>query len=367
MRAYPLQSMDFEDAMKLQFKVIDCITKEFQGHDFLNRGDLGVVQGLNKPVTTHKAEKVVADIFDAEACGFVRGAGSAAIRFGLHTMLKAGEKILVHRAPIYSTTATSFDMLGLVPVKADFNDLEDIKKVLKAEPDIKAALIQYTRQKIDDCYEMQEVVETIKVEKDIPILTDDNYAAMKVKRIGVQCGADLSCFSSFKLLGPEGIGIVAGKKKYVNQLISESYSGGMQTQGHEALDVLHGLAYAPVALAIQAQVNEECVRRLQNGEIPEVKNAFLANAQSKVLLVEFQEEIAGAVLKEAEKLGAAPNPIGAESKYELIPMFYRISGTFRKADPTLEKRMIRINPMRAGADTILRIIKTSIERVKVCL
>ena len=45
-------------------------------------------------------------------------------------------------------------------------------------------------------------------------------------------------------------------------------------------------------------------------------------------------------------------------------MFYRVSGTFRKADPTLEHRMIRINPMRAGADTILRIIKESVERVK---
>ena len=68
--------------------------------------------------------------------------------------------------------------------------------------------------------------------------------------------------------------------------------------------------------------------------------------------------------REAEKLGAAPNPVGAESKYEMIPMFYRVSGTFRKADPTLEHRMIRINPMRAGADTILRIIKESVERVK---
>lgn len=367
MQTYPLQSIGLEDAIKLQFKVVDCITKEFQGHEFLNRGDLGVVKGLNKPITTHKAEKVVADIFDAEACVFVRGAGSAAIRFGLHTMLKAGEKILVHQAPVYSTTNTSFDMLGLVPVKADFNDPEDVKRVMETEPEIKAALIQYTRQKIDDRYVMQDVVETIKAQKNIPILTDDNYAVMKVENIGVQCGADVSCFSSFKLLGPEGIGVVVGKKKYIDQLISESYSGGMQTQGHEAIDVLRGLTYAPVALAIQAQVNEECVRRLQNGEIPEVKNAFLANAQSKVLLVEFHEEIAEAVLREAEKLGAAPNPVGAESKYELVPMFYRVSGTFRKADPTLEKRMIRINPMRSGAETILRIIKTSIERVKVCL
>lgn len=364
MQAYPLQSLTIEEAMKLQFKVVDCITKEFEGHEFLNRGDLGVVMGLNKPVTTSKVERVIANIFDAEACVLVRGAGSAAIRFGLHSMMKAGDKILVHKAPIYNTTAASFDMLGLVPVEADFHSADEIRGVLEANPDIKGALVQYTRQKIDDRYDMHDVVKAIKDVRDLPILTDDNYAVMKVEHIGTQCGADLSCFSSFKLLGPEGIGIIVGKKTYIEQLISESYSGGMQTQGHEALDVLHGLVYAPVSLAIQAQVNEECVRRLNAGEIPGVKSAFLANAQSKVLLVEFQEEIAVKVLEAAEKLGAAPNPIGAESKYEMIPMFYRVSGTFRKADPTLEHRMIRINPMRAGADTILGIIKKSVESVK---
>lgn len=211
---------------------------------------------------------------------------------------------------------------------------------------------------------MQIVVETIRQESRILILTDDNYAAMKVHRIGIQCGADLSCFSAFKLQGPEGIGIILGKKILIEKLIEENYSGGMQVQGHEALDVLHGLVYAPVSLAIQAEVNEECVKRLNDGEIPEVRKAFLANAQSKVLLVEFREEIAEKVLREAIGLGAAANPVGAESKYELVPMFYRISGTFRKADPSLEQRMIRINPMRAGADTILRVIKEAVERVK---
>ena len=49
---------------------------------------------------------------------------------------------------------------------------------------------------------------------------------------------------------------------------------------------------------------------------------------------------AEAVLKEAEKLGAAPNPVGAESKYEMVPMFYRVSGTFRKADPDVYKRQL---------------------------
>ena len=105
---------------------------------------------------------------------------------------------------------------------------------------------------------------------------------------------------------------------------------------------------------------------MNDGRIPEIKDAFLANAQSKVLLVEFREDIAEAVLEEAQKLGAAPNPVGAESKYEVVPMFYRVSGTFLKNDPTLKKRMIRINPMRGGSETILRILKESIRKVKEC-
>ena len=92
----------------------------------------------------------------------------------------------------------------------------------------------------------------------------------------------------------------------------------------------------------------------------------MANAQSKVLLVEFKEPIAKKVIIEAEKLGGLPNPVGAESKYELPPMFYRVSGTFRASDPTIDDRMIRINPNRSGADTIIRILKESIKRAKQC-
>ncbi|MEL3900362.1 aminotransferase class V-fold PLP-dependent enzyme [Treponema phagedenis] len=364
MRTYPLRSLSLNEAIRLQFKVVDCITREFEGHTFLNRGDLGVVEGFNKPVTTAKAEKVIASIFDAEACILLRGAGTGAIRFGLHSMFNCGDKVLVHAAPIYSTSKTSFDMLGLIPIEADFNEIDEIKKALKNNSDVKGVLIQHTRQKPDDRYDMHTVIETIKTMRDIPILTDDNYAVMKVKDIGVQCGADVSCFSSFKLLGPEGVGVIVGEKLYIDRLISESYSGGMQVQGHESIDVLRGLTYAPVSLAIQAQVNEECVGRLKSGKIPLVKDAFIANAQSKVILVEFSDTIAERVLIEAEKLGAAPNPVGAESKYEITPMFYRVSGTFLKVDPTLKDRMIRINPMRAGADTILNILRESVERAR---
>lgn len=366
MKTYPLSPMTLEEALAIQFRLIDCITKEFRGREILTRGDLGIVPGVCKPNTTKKAERVIARFFGTGDSMLVRGAGSGAIRMGLHAMVKPGDQILVHQAPIYPTTGISLEMMNLTPVEADFNREQEIRKVLIEYPGIRLALVQYTRQKPDDSYDMHKVVDVIKSVRGIPILTDDNYAVMKVTDIGVQCGADLSCFSSFKLLGPEGVGVIVGKQVFIDRLKAENYSGGMQVQGHEALDVLRGLVYAPVSLAIQAQVNETCLKRLNAGEIPQVKEAFLANAQSRVLLVEFYEEIAARVLEEAEKLGAAPNPVGAESKYEFVPMFYRISGSFREADPLLEARMIRINPMRSGADTVIRIIKEAIERVDVC-
>ena len=73
METYPLLSLSIEEAMKLQFWAVDCMTKEFEGQESLSRGDLGVVRGLNKPLTTAKAERVIARIFGAEACVLVRG------------------------------------------------------------------------------------------------------------------------------------------------------------------------------------------------------------------------------------------------------------------------------------------------------
>ena len=193
------------------------------------------------------------------------------------------------------------------------------------------------------------------------MLIDDNYGVMKVEKIGCECGADVSCFSTFKLQGPEGIGCVVGRKVIIDRIRKMHYSGGCQTQGWEALEVLRGLTYAPVMLALTDAAAKEALKRIQAGEVKGIKQACIANAQSKVLLVEFAEPIAKKVLAAAEKRGALPNPVGAESKYELAPMFYRVSGTFLKSDPRYGEYMIRINPNRSGADTVLRILAESIQ------
>ena len=48
---------------------------------------------------------------------------------------------------------------------------------------------------------------------DLTIVSDDNYCALKAYGIAAEYGADYSTFSGFKVLGPEGIGVIAGKMK----------------------------------------------------------------------------------------------------------------------------------------------------------
>ncbi|AYE39525.1 aminotransferase class V-fold PLP-dependent enzyme [Companilactobacillus zhachilii] len=356
-KTYPLESISTDEALDKQFELVDTMTRHFEGNELLSQGDLGVVPGLNQPRYTKKVEEVLADFFGTEAAMLVRGSGTAAIRMALHSVLKPGDTLLVHQAPIYPTTKVSIDSMGIKTVAIDYNNIQS----QSIPANISGILIQYTRQQPEDSYSMEDVISYLKNKyPKVPIITDDNYAVMKVHKIGVELGATLSCFSTFKLLGPEGIGCIVGDKKEIDLLRQENYSGGSQVQGHEALDVLRGLTYAPVALANQARVVNELVERLNSNEIPEIESAYVANAQSKVLLVEFKRPIAQEILKYTNSLGAAPNPVGAESKYEIVPMFYRVSGTFKEYDSDLLKTTIRINPYRCGAKTIIRILKDSI-------
>ncbi|CEI80903.1 Cysteine desulfurase [Oceanobacillus oncorhynchi] len=365
MQAYPLNSLSMEEAQRKQFYLIDVITKHFRGDEILSLGDLGVVKGLNKPKYTKRVEETLAEYFGVERAMFVRGAGTGALRFGFMSFLKPGDQILVHDAPIYPTSKTTLEMMGVEPIKVDFHNYDKMIEIIKANPKIKGMLIQHTRQKIDDHYDLAETIKAIRsANPSVTIVTDDNYAAMKVESIGTQVGSDLSTFSLFKLLGPEGVGLILGKAALIDKIEKENYSGGSQVQGYEAIEALRGLVYAPVMLAIQASVNNQLVTMLNKGVIEGVKNAYLANAQSKVLLVEFNEPIAEKVLYHANELGATPNPVGAESKYEFVPMFYRVSGTFLASDQTLADKMIRINPLRSGAETIKRILTLSIQRAK---
>ncbi len=355
---YPLPALSVEEAAALQWRLVDLIHTHFDGHAILQAGDLGVVPGLGRPRTTARVEQVLADFFGAEAAALVRGAGTGAIRAALQA-IPGARRILVHRAPIYSTTRSTIEAMQLEVLQADFHDREELAR--KA-PAADVALVQHARQRLDDRYDLGEVIQTLReAAPGLPIITDDNYAVCKVPAIGVQLGATASTFSLFKLLGPEGVGCVVGKADLVERIHHTAYSGGMQVQGPEAMDALRSLVYAPVALALQARVVQEVVDRLNAGEVPGVAAAAVASAQSRVALVQLREPIADRVLAVAPRFGAAPYPVGAESRYEVSAMFYRASGTLLADRPDLAPYLLRINPMRAGADTVLRVLRLSVD------
>lgn len=363
MKSVPLPAIGLEEAIAFQFRLVDTITRHFPGADFLSNGDVGLVPGIGKPRSTRAVEETLADFFGAEDAVLVRGAGTGAIRAALAACVPPGSGLFVHAAPPYPTTLSTCAAMGLRLIEADFNDRNGAARSYAAS-DAAGALVQLARQKPDDSYDFPRLIAALKAAApERPIVTDDNYAVMKVPLIGCQCGADLSCFSLFKLLGPEGVACVVGKAAPTARIAEANYSGGGQVQGREALDALRSLVYAPVALAIGAAVCAEVEARLNAGEIPGVRGAFVANAQSRVVIVELEKPVAPAVLARAGELGAAPYPVGAESRYEIAPLFYRVSGTFLRDDPSLGARMIRINPMRSGAETVISILRRALAGV----
>ena len=126
------------------------------------------------------------------------------------------------------------------------------------------------------------------------------------------------------------------------------------------MELLRALPFAPVSLAIQSQQVEVLCELLNKGEVYGVKEAYITNSQSKNVIVELKEPVAQEVIERSKAFGAATYPVGAESRYELVPMIYRVSGSFLESSPELFDYGLRINPMKAGAETVIRILREAL-------
>lgn len=360
-----LPSLSIEEAQEKQFKLVHMMSRHFEGRQFLSMGDLGVAPKYKRPEQTYLVERVLADFFGTEDCALVRGAGTGAIRNILSMLLSAGEQMFIHTAPVYTTTKETIRILGIKTVAADYNDLDSVRAAIQNHPEVKVFYVQHARQQPTDHYHLEDVIKTVKEERpDLQIVVDDNYCAMKMKGIGVELGADYSTFSGFKLLGPEGIAVIVGKKEGIERVHQYNYSGGGQVQGYEAMEMLRMMTFASVSLAIQGEQVEKLCQALNEGAVVGIRAAYITNAQSKNVIVELEDPIAQEVIKLSDAHGAATHPVGAESKYEIIPMIYRVSGSFLEAQPELKEYGLRINPMKSGASTIIDILRKVIPLAK---
>ncbi|NSC24395.1 aminotransferase class V-fold PLP-dependent enzyme [Streptomyces albus subsp. chlorinus] len=355
---YPLATVCLEDAVQRQFRLLEATAAHFEGQELFG-ADTGVVPGLGRPRATARVEAVLADYFGAEDAALVQGAGTGAIRAALSAAVGPGEPLLIHRAPVYRTTAVTLRGLGAETVEADFNDPAALRAALGSGR-FRWAYVQHTRQRLADSYDPGEVLAACRA-AGVRTLTDDNYAVFRVPACGVELGGDASCFSLFKLHGPEGVGAVVGARDLIARVRRDNYSGGGQVQGHQALDALRALTHVPVMWAVQSRVGTEVADRLSAGEVPGVTGVRLANAQDRCLLVRLAAPVAGELPQVAARFGAAPYPVGSNSRYEVAPLFYRMSSSTLDDAPELADWVVRINPMRAGADLVLDILRRSLE------
>ncbi|WP_297149056.1 aminotransferase class V-fold PLP-dependent enzyme [Thermogemmatispora sp.] len=363
-----LPPLRLEEARRLQFRLIETLRRHFPGQEWLTRGELGVgVDGEGSRFTRH-VERVLAAFFGSEEAVLVTGAGTGAIRAALFALLPPLSRILVHEAPLYATTAVTFRAAGYVPVSVDLHDRERLRQVL-GDAALQAVYLQHTRQRPDDHYDLGAVIAEVRaVRPELPIVVDDNYAVANTPRIGVELGADVSAFSAYKLLGPEGIGVVLCSQPLARAIRADMYSGGSRVQGFQAQEVLMGLALAFVANALTQESAEAVVERLRTAPPPacarHVVEAHVASLQSPVVLVRLRQPLAERVVVRAAARGAAPFPVGAMARYELAPLFYRISGTMSASLGAEEaQHWLRINPMRAGPETVLAILEEALSEV----
>ncbi|MGY4901504.1 aminotransferase class V-fold PLP-dependent enzyme [Streptomyces sp. 900116325] len=356
-QTFPLATVALDDAIARQFRLLEATAAHFEGPQ-LFEADAGVVPGLGRPRTTARVEAVLADFFGAEDAAFVQGAGTGAIRAALNAAVRAGDPLLIHRAPVYRTTEVTLRGIGVRTVEVDFNDRAALRKAL-ASGRFRWAYVQHTRQRLADSYDPAEVLAACKA-AGVRTLVDDNYAVMRTPAAGVELGADASCFSLFKLHGPEGVGVVVGARDLVGHIRRDNYSGGGQVQGHQALDALRALTHVPVMWAVQSQVGAEVAERLAAGEVAGVAEVRIANAQDRCLLVRLDRPVAKELPAVAARFGAAPYPVGSNSRYEITPLFYRMSSSALDDAPELADWTVRINPMRAGADLVVDILRRSL-------
>jgi hypothetical protein len=157
--------------------------------------------------------------------------------------------------------------------------------------------------------------------------------------------------------------VLAGAET-VAQIRRDQSSAGCQVQGPQAMAALRALVMAPVALAVQdaavtaavAHINE----RIAAGSLPSVARAYAAQPGIRCVVLVFDRPVAVPFLESAWRNGSPSQSVGEEAPFEFLPLFTYLTSTFLKATPGLEHWAIRINPLRGGPATILRILEAAL-------
>jgi hypothetical protein len=134
------------------------------------------------------------------------------------------------------------------------------------------------------------------------------------------------------------------------------------------MDALRSVVYAPVALALQNEVVIEAAaeinRLVEVGELTGLRCAVPSQLAMRAIALVFDEPIAEEFLRSAWRNGSPSRSVGEEARYDVVPLFTYLAGTILKSAPGIEGYVVRINPLRGGTDTIVRVLKAALGDVR---
>ena len=230
----PLTYLDNAATTQKPQDVIDTLTQYYSKENAnIHRGIFCLSEQATKryKIARHKVQEFIGAASDQEIV-FVRGT-TEAINLVAHcygrTFLKAGDEVLITHMEHHSNIVPWQMLAGEIGVKltvAPINDrgeliLEDFKKLLTDK--VKFVSVVHVSNALGTVNPVKEVVRLAHT-KGIPVMLDGAQAVAHTPLNVRDLDCDFYAFSGHKLLGPTGIGVLYGKKEFLEKM--PPYQGG---------------------------------------------------------------------------------------------------------------------------------------------
>ena len=167
--------------------------------------------------------------------------------------LKKGDEVLITKAEHASNVLPWFELereIGIIvkfiPLTDDYKvTLENVKKVLTKKT--KVVSLAYVTNVIGDIRPIKEISDFIH-KHNILLCVDGAQSVPHLKTNVLEDDIDFLAFSSHKMLGPTGVGVLYAKKKYLEVMKPFNYGGGM----NQRFESTKELEYKSVPLRFEA-------------------------------------------------------------------------------------------------------------------
>lgn len=156
------------------------------------------------------------------------------IIFGfMKNYLKPGDEVLITKTEHASNVLPWFALEKEIGIKVKYIPLDNynvtIDNVIKSINDkTKVISLAWITNTIGDVRPIKEITK-IAHEKGLLMVVDGAQSVPHMKTDVIDTDIDFLAFSAHKMLGPTGVGVLYGKKEYLEQMLPINYGGGMNS------------------------------------------------------------------------------------------------------------------------------------------